>query len=699
MGLGRIIIIALVVFILALSTFIAVIIFKRHKRKDIVVKKSFGRSQAPEGVGIHDVRKHGTFDKPEKKEGRGRLYAFGIVIAGIFGALIVRLWSLQLISSEDYQKQAEENMTSEVSLAATRGRILDRNGKELVGNRPSLCVVAAKSVSSDPIVTHMLSLVLGIPLGVVRKNILDDSAGAQADRTIATDVPIDAVSYIKEHQQFFAGVSVEERTVRTYPNGSLAAHVLGYIGPVTNADLLLPQHGIIYESGDLIGKDGAEYAFEGSLQGIRGSRTYQVDAEGNPLVLLSESPPINGSDVCLTLDIDLQKATDQIIQDVIESSHERGFPTADTGAIVCLDIKDGGVLASTSYPAYLPSEFTNGISTDSYDQLLKDPAKPLLNRVISGLYPAASTYKAFSSLAGLKYGIIQDGTEHTCTGNWEAYGAEWSQKCWIWPSGHGTLGLEEAINQSCDVFFYNVADGFFQQWNTQNNLYQKGQSSDPPQDILQDYLKTWGFGSITGVDISNDSESAGVVPTPTWKLQTFPDTPEDAQWQGGDMTNMIIGQGFVLVTPLQIANGYAGIARRKMLKPHFFYKVLNDEGKTVVSAEPEDSDIQPEIIDKHIDRVEDGLRRVIQRLGGPFDQLPVTVAGKSGTAEHNPPEADSSWFVAFAPADDPQYCVACFVDHAGDGSSAAVLGVQHTLAAIYGVDIGEIVVYEGSRER
>ena len=676
------------VFFVTLFLILVLLSFRRKRNKEVVVRRSFGRSQAPEGVGIDNVRKHDVFEKPDKKEGRGRLYLLAALIAGVFGTLVMRLWSLQLISSDFYQSLAEENITSDASIPATRGRILDRNGIELVGNRPSLCVVAAKKVASDPIVVHLLSLILGIPKGVVRKNILDDSAGVQADRMVATDVPMHAVAFIRERQRLFSGVSVVERTVRTYPYGYIAAHVLGYIGPVTEADLILPNEAIDYQSGDLKGISGAEQAFENILQGIHGTRTYKVDVGGAPIAVLSESPPINGSDVCLTIDVKLQRATDRIIQEVIESSHLRGFQYANAGALVCIDVKDGGILASTSYPTYYPAEFTNGISTELYAQLNdKASAYPLMNRVIAGRYPAASTFKAFTSLAGLEFGIIGEETRHSCNGIWEYYGEEWGQRCWIYPNGHGTLGLEEAINQSCDVYFYNVGADFWSRW----------RDSEDKVDTFQDYLRTWGFGAVTGVDIPGENE--GQIPTAQWKAETFSDTPEEAQWQGGDMTNMAIGQGDILITPIQLANGYAGIARKKMVKPHYFHSVLNDKGDTVITAEPEEFEVQPVINNEHIERVYDGLKRVVERMGGGFNQLPVTVAGKSGTAEVKAAEADFSWYVAFAPAEDPKYCVACVVEQAGDGSSAAVLGVQHTLATIYDVDLGSIIVEQGSRER
>ncbi|MDR2587587.1 MAG: penicillin-binding protein 2 [Coriobacteriales bacterium] len=681
--------IAAAVFVLVFSALVVALVVRARRRKGLIVKKDFEWHSMPEGVGIDGVRKPDAPERKSRMQGRGRLYAFGLVIAGVFGTLAMRLWSLQMISSSTYQKQAEENMTSEVSTPAPRGRILDRNGKELVGNRPSLCVAAPKRIAEDPVLVHLLALVLGMPKGVVRRALLDNSLGAQASRIVATDVPMSAVAFIREHQQIFSGVEIIERTVRTYPYGSLAAHVLGYIGPVTDVDLL-PKGGITYEGDDFIGKSGAEFAFESVLQGVRGTRIYRVDVQGNPLSLIDEAPPHSGSDVCLTIDVELQQATDRIIADVITSSHQRGFTYADAGALVCLDIEDGGILASSSYPSFEPERLANGISDELWEELNREGSGfPLTNRVISGLYPAASTFKAFTGLAGLEYGIISGDTHFNCTGSWEDYGIEWAQRCWIYPSGHGYLGLEEAINQSCDIFFYNVAAAFFERWN-------KG-ADEERVDELQDFLKTWGFGSATGVDLPGEME--GRVPTAAWKKEMFSETPEPAQWQGGDMVNMIIGQGDILVTPLQIANGYAAIARRKALKPHIFHQVLSDKGEVVVASKPEESAVQPTMNEAYLGRIEDGLRRVISRMGGKFNELPVQAAGKSGTAEVASAKADFSWFVAFAPASEPKYCVACVVEQAGDGSSAAVLGVQHTLAALYGVDIGEIIVTEGSRER
>jgi penicillin-binding protein 2 len=317
----------------------------------------------------------------------------------------------------------------------------------------------------------------------------------------------------------------------------------------------------------------------------------------------------------------------------------------------------------------------------------KKSSYPLTNRAVSGVYPAASTFKAFSSMAGLQFGIIGPDTTHDCKGYWDAYGKQWGQKCWIYPGHHGVLGLEEAIKHSCDIYFYNVGADFYKAW-----------QAEPAQarvDDYQNYVKTWGFGSVSGIDLPG--EASGRIPDAAWKAQTFVDTPEEAQWQPGDMTNMCIGQGDILVTPLQICNGYAAIARRQMLTPHLFKSALDSDAAPVVTYTPIPPTTTPEVVPEHVKRVERGCEMVVTQTN-LFDDLPIKVAGKSGTGEVSGKD-DISWYVAYGPVEKPKYCVVCVVEQGGGGSTTAIQGVAQTFAKLYDTSAGSITLRSATNER
>jgi penicillin-binding protein 2 len=407
------IVIGSIVFIVIIVAAIIYVVRKGGKAQGSVVKQSFERADL-KNIGEDErlKRSEPNFQQKKPGEGRGRFYAFGLLITAILGTLAVRLWSLQIVSSEEYVEQANTNMTSTVSLEAKRGRILDRNGVELVTNRSSLTVMGKRAILDDGLLIHRLSLVLGIPKGIIRRNLMNDSLGYTADRVIARDVPMRTIAYIKEHPAYFEGVGVETHTVRTYPQGNAGAHILGYTGTVTEADLEGGNQGpVTYRSGDIIGKDGAELAFENVLQGIRGSRTYRVDVDGNTYETVSEAEPIVGNDVCLTVDIELQKKMDYILAETLSSARSKGYVNATAGALICMDVKDGGILAASSYPTFNPEDLIGGISTDLWAELNNEASgHPLTNRVIAALYPAASTFKAFTGLVGMQYGFIADGT-------------------------------------------------------------------------------------------------------------------------------------------------------------------------------------------------------------------------------------------------------------------------------------------------
>lgn len=688
--------IALAALLVLFVVFVVVRYLVKNRRPKNVYKPSFVRADKNKVKDVEQMRGSGSLKDRSGKQGRGRFYAFGVLIAAIFGTLTVKLWSLQILGHEDYVRQASENATREVTVLANRGRILDRNGNELVGNRPSITVTGKRTLVDDTALIHRLSLVLGIPVGIIRRNLLDNTQDVQSDRIIAGDVPMSSIAYIREHPTLFKGINVESRNVRYYPYGSLGAHVLGYTSPVTE-DFLKGQTGdepIPYVSGDSVGAEGAEATYEHILRGMNGTRVYKVDAMGNPTEELAGAEPVSGDDVVLTLDAALQRETDKILMDIINLvRNDTENKNCNAGVILCLDIEDGGILASSSYPTYFPSDLTRGISTELWEQLMSEESGyPLTNRTVSGQYPAASTFKIFTSLAGLQNGMIADDTTFYCDGWFDEYGEEWGQRCWIYPSGHGTVDLEESINVSCDIFFYSVGAAFYEQWRA---LEAQGIADLDRPNPFQDYIATWGFGTPTGVDMPG--EAAGYIPTPAWKWETFSDTPEEALWQPGDMTNMCIGQGDILVTPLQLCNAYATFARQKSVQPHIFSHVVDIEGEVVVKYEAKEVAVQPEYEQKYRDRVMEGVKRVVAREGG-FGKIPVQVAGKTGTAEVAGKD-DYSWFVGFAPADEPKYCAICLIEQGGSGSLVAMNGVIQTFARLYGVDVGEITIWQNRNER
>jgi len=679
--------VAIVTFVVSLVVLAFIADMYNRQSRDLVVKRSFVPVAGPSGSANIDIPKEEELTaEPAQDKNRLRFYIFGILTGTIFSSIVAKLWSLQLLSGDYYTELAEINRTSSVAIPAIRGRLLDRKGREMVGNRPTLIVTAPRSVADDRNLVHRLSLVLGIPSGVIRQKLLDDRLEMTAQRVLATDVSMRAAAYIQSHPHLFEDITVKDSAARYYPFDSRAAHVLGYIGPVTADELKAAGDDSELTGEDFIGKTGAEYAFERYLAGKKGQLVYKRDVYGAPTALLQEIPPVNGLDVCLTIDLDLQRATDKILREIIASARENGWKYCDAGALVAMDIEDGGILAMSSFPTYNPEAFTNGISQDLWDQLTSTEANnPLMNRVTTGRYPAASTFKAFTSLAGFHAGLIDDHSTCYCTGYWDYYGTQWGWRCWIYEwGGHGLLDFEESVNQSCDVFFYDLAAAFYERWEVlEEDVLER-------ENELQEYLRSWGFGSVTGLD--GLGESAGRVPDAAWKREVFADTPEDYDWWPGDMTNMIIGQGDLLVTPLQICNGYAGIARRKMLKPHIFHRTLDVHGNTLESYDVRESDQQPEFEEKDVLRLEEGFRRVVARNGWPFNEFPVTILAKTGTGEVAA-EADKgtcAWFVAYAPADNPKFCVASVIERAGTGDSSAMQAVQHTLAAIYDVDIGEI---------
>ncbi len=593
-------------------------------------------------------------------------------IAGVgLGALFVKLWSMQVISGRDYTAKAEENRITEYTTVAPRGRIFDRNGVELVGNRASFAVLISADEQSNKKVIRRLSNVLGIPRETVAAKAIDSSGGAQADRLIALDVDERAISYIAERPLAFPGVTVESRTVRTYPQGTLAAHVLGYAGTISQEELSQQGGSHSYESGDSVGKDGAEQAFESYLQGDRGVKRVEINAAGDVVGTVDSIDPVRGNDVCLTIDSKVQEVAEEALQQAFRDAAAAKYDNAAAGAIVCLDATNGEVIAMASAPTYDPSQFVGGVSSDVWDTLVDpDNEYPLSNRCIAGLYPAASTFKGFTGLAGLEHKFASTTKTWNCKGTWTGFGKSWPQKCWNL-NGHGHIGFHHGIVESCDVVFYEIGKQFY-------NI--KGSDT-----VLQEYLQDWGFGSLTGIELSGEQE--GRVPTPEWKKEYNKDAPESQAWQPGDITNLIIGQGDLLVTPLQIACGYAGLATGSIPKPVLLKSVLAQDGKTTVvdGSRFYGSNFNPSYKKKNLAIMRSGFEGVVSEgsVKSVFAGMGVKSAGKTGTGEVAGKD-NYAWYVGYAPAKNPKYVCACIIEQGGAGATSAAPAVRSVLAKALG---------------
>lgn len=610
-----------------------------------------------------------------------RFTAIGAFAAFVFGILGIKAFKMQILDNQQFETQAKNNQYTTILTPAPRGGIYDQGGVQLVTNRSSLTILADSDVADDHDVVARLSALLGVPYNIVRRRILDASGGAQAQRVVASDARRRDIAFIAEHSDAFKGVSVQTRTVRHYPYGALAAHALGYAGAASESDLEIVSEGRNIQSGDDVGKSGVEAAYDSLLAGEHGQRKVIADANGNVREVVSEVQPTKGSDVYLNIIAPVQYLADQLLKDAIAPvDNTIGTGKGVAGAAVVMDITTGGIVAMASYPTYSPENFVGGISQDVWELYnTKESYYPLLNRVIAGAYPAASTYKSFTSLAGLKYGFADEKKEWDCGGSWDGFNSGDIQNCWNL-SGHGPLDLRGGIVNSCDVVFYEIAKDFFYAGKTQG-----GTISDT---AMQEEIAKFNFGKATGIDI--EGEVVGRIPTPEWKKEAFRDQPEEAQWRGGDMTNMVIGQGYVLITPIQLAVAYGAIASGNLMKPRLIKEVRNSQGKSVVTFEPEVVG-KPDIDPKYMAYVRDALHGVANENPGVskyFAELGIDAAGKTGTAEVAG-EKDTAWFACYGPYEKPKYVCACVVQQGGDSGAATPIGAE-LLAACLQYDAGEL---------
>ena len=355
---------------------------------------------------------------------KSRFVAIGVLIAGIFGTLSVKLWAMQVLANEQYVDAANENQYTTIKTPAARGRIFDTEGIVMVDNKTQPAILADADVAEDKTTMTRLSALLGLPYAVVRQRIKDTSGGAQAQREVSSSPRTRDVAFISEHPDAFPGVDVQDRTHRVYPYKALASQVLGYTGTVSDAALSNPPAGVDYESGDEVGQAGVEAAYDGYLTGSHGDRVVVTDADGEVHEVKSETPASQGNDVYLTISAKVQSIAEQRLKELIAPDGVIGGGTGTAGALVAMEVDTGNVIAMANFPTFNPENFVGGISQENWDRYNNSGSSyaPLMNRCIAGQYPAASTFKAFVGMAALHYGFADSSRSWNCSGEWTGFG-------------------------------------------------------------------------------------------------------------------------------------------------------------------------------------------------------------------------------------------------------------------------------------
>src|SRR3954447_7876555 len=614
---------------------------------------------------------------------RLRLGIVAIVVVSLFAALLARLWYLQVLAAPQYRVQADVNRVRTIYTEAPRGRILDRTGKILVDNKVTDAVVVNREVlgSRRAEVIPRLALVLKMQASDVQKRLDDKRYSPFKPIPVATDVPKETIIYIREHQGDYPGVSGVQLTERYYPNGPLAAHLLGWVGEINGGELAaLKKKG--YKEGDSIGKSGIEKIYEDDLRGSPQVERLEVDSKGRVLGSLGTTAAVQGHDIQLTVDLEAQKLAEDSLQQGLQAargsydkSQAKRF-IAPAGSVVVLDPRDGSVLALASNPTYDPSIFVNGIKPELFAQL-NDPASgfPLNDRVIQGQYAPGSTFKLITSLAALGHGMIDpkytvDDGGKIKIGNriFKNAGGE----------ANGRVNIVRALTVSSDVFFYSLGN---QCW------LQRSQFGD----AMQDEARQLGLGKKTGVALP--FEAGGRIPDPDTRKRLHDQNPKafpNGKWFAGDNVNLAIGQGEMVVSPLQLVNAYATFANGGTVwVPRVGASVRDQTGTKLRDIAPQSVrklDIPPQVRDP----IMQGLQGVVTDgrgtaagafAGFPFATFPI--AGKTSTAQAGDKQ-DTSLFVAFGPTYDPQYVVGVVMEEAGFGASAAAPVARRILESLAG---------------
>jgi penicillin-binding protein 2 len=599
---------------------------------------------------------------------RMRLTAMAIFVFICFGLLVARFVWLQVIKHSQYMAQAEDNRIALVPIVPNRGLILDRNGVVLARNYSAYTLEITPSklqANLDSVIDELAKLVTIEPKDRKRfKRLLEESKNFSSV-PIRTHLTDEEVARFTAQRFRFPGVEVQARLFRQYPLGEIASHVVGYIGRINQAEakeLEEDEDSAVaanYNGTDHIGKEGLEKSYERVLHGQTGFEEVERSAGGRAIRTLSRTPPTPGSNLILSIDIELQKVIEQAFGDF-------------RGALVAIEPSTGDILAYVSRPGFDPNLFVDGIDAQNWNELNTSLDRPLMNRPLSGTYPPGSTFKPFMALAALELGKRRADQGINDPGFFMLGGHRFNDDK---PGGHGYIDMYRSIVMSCDTYYYQLGN-------------------EMGIDAIHDFMAQFGFGAPTGIDLEH--EKSGVLPSQEWKRERFKRNRAAQKWVGGDTVSVSIGQGYNSYTMLQLAHAVATLANNGIvMKPHLV-KMIEDGGthqRTLTV--PKESGRIP-LKQENIDIVKHAMVGVTTDPSGTgymaFRGAPYTVGGKTGTAQvvglkgakynaNMTPERlrDNALFTAFAPADHPRIAIALVVENAGFGSSYAAPIVRKAL--------------------
>lgn len=593
------------------------------------------------------TNRHNLLNGPEPAEFRQKLKIIIVFIFIALGILLTRLWYLQIIKGDEFKQRSEDNSIRFRKIAPLRGLIMDRNRRVVVDNRPSFDVLylPRKGRDHERIIGKLKSLYESRSLEFSSDQPLPKQMKPYQPIRLEKNVSMEKVALVETNALDLPGIYIDVSPIRLYLDGETLGPLIGYTGEVSKTEL--EKENEDYTSGDISGKHGVEKYLDPYIRGRRGAELVEVNASGKEIKNLGRIDPVSGYNIVLNIDADLQKKTWEAFAGM-------------AGAAVVMDPRDGAVLAMVSSPSFDPNLFNSGVSNEQWSKIIGNSLNPLSNRVISGQYPPGSTYKLIVAAAALEEGIVTPGTGFFCNGALD-FGKR-RFHCWQ-KSGHGTVSLHRAIVESCDVYFYNVGR-------------QLG------VDTIAHYARMFGLGEATGIDLPG--EKSGLIPTKKWKLARM-----KQPWQAGETISISIGQGFDLVTPLQLASAYSALANGGTLwKPRLVKCIETIDGKVHKEFLPEkkgDLSLKKETINV----LSRALWGVVNEPGGTcrVAARPNTdVCGKTGTAQVvglpqkdrerrerriGALQRDHALFVCFAPLAKPEIAIAVIVENAGHGGSVA----------------------------